>query len=163
MKTILIMRHAKSDWGEQYATDIERPLNPRGLRDALRMAAFLDTNDLLPQIIISSPARRAQMTATFISRHQNFIGELRLEQRAYLASDAMLLEIISELPDTAANAMLIGHNPSMEDLVQRLTGANVRMPTAAIARVRLSIDNWARITQTTGLLQWLIRPKLLRK
>ncbi len=160
MKTLLLMRHAKSDWGAQYATDFDRPLNARGQRDAPIMAAFLASHKLLPALIVSSPAQRARMTAEFIVRERAFAGEFVLDQRIYLASAAMLLEVIQDLPEAAETAMLVGHNPGMEDVIELLCGGAVRMPTAAIASLRLPADSWAQAQRAT--LQWLVKPKILR-
>ena len=162
MKTILLMRHAKSDWGAQYATDFERPLNARGQRDAPVMAAFLASHKLLPELIISSPAQRARLTAQFVSKERTFSGELRFDRRIYLASPAMLLDVVQELPDEVETAMLVGHNPGMEDLVELLCNGNVRMPTAAIASLRLYADSWTEARKGAAHLQWLVKPKILR-
>jgi len=97
MKTILLMRHAKSDWGAQYDTDFDRPLNARGQRDAPIMAAFMASHKLLPELIVSSPAQRARTTAEFVARERAFTGEFLFDQRIYLASPAMLLEVIQEV------------------------------------------------------------------
>ena len=163
MKTILFMRHAKSAWGAQYHSDFERPLNARGQRDAPMMAAFLAQHHLLPQHIVSSPAQRARLTAEFIAREARFQGQLLLDQRIYLASPAMLLDVIRDLPESVEVAMLVGHNPGMEDIIQRLGGGAVRMPTAAIASMRLYADAWADAQENRAYLQWLIKPKMFRK
>jgi len=162
MKTLLIMRHAKSDWGAEYASDFERPLNARGLRDAPMMAAFLDHNKLLPDHIVSSPAIRTRSTAEFLAREANFAGALTSDKRIYMASPAMLLEVIHELPPAVEKAMLVGHNPGMEDIIALLCGGRARMPTAAIASLRLSAEVWAEAQAGEAYLQWLLKPKLLR-
>ena len=162
MKTILFMRHAKSDWGAQYPSDFERPLNARGQRDAPLMAAFLAKHNLLPELIVSSPAQRARLTAKFIADNTKFRGELAFDQRIYLASPNMLLAVLRDLPEDIDSAMLVGHNPGMEDIIQLLSGGNVRMPTAAIASLRLYGDRWAEVQPGQAHLQWLIKPKILR-
>ena len=162
MKRILLMRHAKSDWGAQYATDFERSLNARGQRDAPIMAAFMAAHNLLPELIVSSPAQRAKMTAEFVARERTFAGEFIFDQRIYLASPAMLLEVIQELPDAVETAMLVGHNPGMEDIIELLCGGVVRMPTAAIASLRLQGETWGQTQAGQATLQWLVKPKILR-
>ena len=163
MKRILVMRHAKSDWGAQYHSDSERPLNARGQRDGPLMAAFLNAHKSLPEIIISSPAQRAQSTAAFVAQERAFGGELRLDDRVYLASASMLMEVVQGLPDAVSMALLVGHNPSMEDLVELLCGGRVRMPTAAIASMQVFVPSWSEVRAGAATLQWLVRPKLLRK
>jgi len=162
MKTLLLMRHAKSDWGEQYTSDLERPLNPRGLRDAPRMAAFLATQQPLPEIIVTSPARRARATAEYVAKERDFTGELVLDRRIYLATPSMLMEVIQNLPEEVERAMLVGHNPGTEDVIELLCGGNVRMPTAAIASLRLHVSQWADAHEGSAHLQWLIKPKILK-
>lgn len=162
MKTILFMRHAKSDWGPQYASDFERPLNARGQRDAPRMAAFLAQHELLPEAIVSSPAMRARMTAEYVAKEQHFRGEWIFDARIYLASPRMLLTVIRELPEPFNKIMLVGHNPGLEDIIYLLGGGQVRMPTAAIASLRLYADTWANVEPGQAHLQWLIKPKILR-
>jgi phosphohistidine phosphatase len=162
MKTVLLMRHAKSDWGTQYATDLDRPLNARGQRDAPMMAAFLASHKLLPEIIISSPAQRARSTAETVASVRDFDGELIFDRRIYLASPDMLVEVIRELPDEVETAMLVGHNPGMEDMIMMLCGGNARMPTAAIAGLRMYAESWPEVRGGDAYLQWLIKPKILR-
>ncbi len=162
MKTILFMRHAKSDWGPQYSSDFERPLNARGQRDAPAMAAFLAQRGLLPEHIVSSPAARARLTAEFFAHEDSFSGRLEFDRRIYLASPNMLLAVIRDLPEGVERAMLVGHNPGLEDVIEVLCGGNVRMPTAAIASLRLYADIWREVGARDAHLQWLIKPKLLR-
>ncbi len=162
MKTLLLMRHAKSDWGAQYSSDFERPLNQRGQRDAPRVAAFLASRQLLPEIIITSPALRARQTAETIARERTFAGQMRQDRRIYLASPSMLMEVIQNLPKEVEKAMMVGHNPGMEDVIALLCGGNVRMPTAAIASLRLHTSSWSEVGPHDAHLQWLIKPKILR-
>jgi phosphohistidine phosphatase len=163
MKTLMFMRHAKSDWGAQYRTDFERPLNARGQRDAPFMASFLAHNHLLPQRIVSTPAARARITAEFVAREEAFRGALDFDERIYLASPRMLLAVIRDLPESDDIVMLVGHNPGMEDIIELLCGGNVRMPTAAVASLRLYAERWADAAPGQAHLQWLIKPKLFRR
>lgn len=162
MKTLVLMRHAKSDWGAQYDSDFQRPLNARGLRDAPVMAAFLAQHNLLPEMVVTSPAQRARATADYVAREDMFLGELIEDNRIYLASAAMLLDVIYDLPEANERIMLVGHNPGMEDLIASLGGGAVRMPTAAIASLRLYADTWADVQPGDAHLKWLVKPKILR-
>jgi phosphohistidine phosphatase len=163
MKILQLMRHAKSAWGPQHRSDFERPLNARGQRDAPIMAAFLARRGLLPGRIVSSPAARARLTAEFVAHEASFEGGLEFDERIYLASPNMLLAVIRDLPDGVDRIMLVGHNPGMEDVIQTLCGGNVRMPTAAIASLRLYADIWRDVRPGGAHLQWLIKPKLILK
>ena len=161
VKTIMFMRHAKSDWGAQYSSDFERPLNRRGQRDAPMMAAFLASKKLLPGRIVSSPAQRARLTAEYVTRDQRFDGQLDFDERIYLASSNMLLDVIHDLSEDADKVMLVGHNPGLEDIIELLCGGNVRMPTTAVASLRLYAEIWRDVRPGDAYLQWLIKPKLL--
>ena len=161
MKELLIMRHAKSSWDPPYPTDFERPLNKRGRKAAPRMGEFLAERDLLPDLIVSSPAERAKQTTELFAEASGYDGELRFEQAIYHAFSGDLLAVVQGLPDEAERVMLVGHNPGFEMLVEQLCGGDVRMPTAAIAYIKLLELSWRDVDSEMGELQWLVTPKLL--
>ncbi|NOX62516.1 MAG: histidine phosphatase family protein [Chloroflexi bacterium] len=161
MKLLLLMRHAKSSWDPPYRSDFERPLAKRGLRDAPLMGEFLAETRYRPQLIISSPAMRARMTAERAAAAMNLEDNLRFDDRIYLAAARDLLQVAAELPDDIERAMLVGHNPGFEDAVEALCRGSVRMPTAAVACIALDIEHWRDIARAAGVLQWLLIPKLL--
>ena len=161
MKELLIMRHAKSAWDVSYNTDFERPLNKRGEKAAPRMGDFVADRDLLPDLIVSSPAARAKQTSALFMEAAAYDGEIQFEHGIYHAYANELLDIVQALPEEAERVMLVGHNPGFEMLVEQLCGGAVRMPTAAIAYIWLSAANWAEVEVETGELQWLVTPKLL--
>jgi len=161
MKELLIMRHAKSSWDLPYNTDFERPLNKRGRKAAPRMGEFLVDRDLLPDLIVSSPAERAKQTAELLVEASGYDGEMQLAHAIYHAYSEDLMLVVQGLPDEAERVMLVGHNPGFEMLVEQLCGGAVRMPTAAIAYIWLSAASWAEVEVETGELQWLVKPKLL--
>lgn len=160
MKTLLILRHAKS--GEKHIgmPDHDRPLNDRGERDAPRVGALLRDEDLVPESIISSTAVRAVRTARIAARSAGFKGEIETHSSLYLAQPASYLEALQELDDGVSRAMVVGHNPGLEDLVVVLTGRHERLPTAALVQIELPLDSWADLSlQTTGRLVGVWRPK----
>ena len=161
MKELLIMRHAKSSWNPPYPTDFERPLNKRGRKAAPRMGKFLAGRDLLPDLIVSSPAERAKQTVELFMMASGYDGETHFEQGIYNAYIGDLVAVVQGLPDAVERAMLVGHNPGFEMLVEQLCGGDVRMPTAAIAYIKLPVTSWADVGRETGELQWLVTPKLL--
>ena len=161
MKELLIMRHAKSSWDPKYRTDFERPLNKRGRKAAPRMGEFLADRDLLPDLIVSSPAERAKQTAELLMEASDYDGESHLDHGIYHAYSGDLLMVVQALPNEVERVMLVGHNPGFEMLVEQLCGGAVRMPTAAIAYVVLPTVSWADVDTETGELQWLVTPKLL--
>jgi phosphohistidine phosphatase len=162
MKELLILRHAKSSWKHPELDDHDRPLNKRGKRDAPRMGELIRNEGMVPERIVSSTAARARTTARLVAEACGYGGELRVTQRLYLAGPDEYLDLLSELDDRVASAMVVGHNPGMEELVEELTGAAERMPTAALARVALDVKSWAEVVgPRRGRLLGLWRPKEL--
>lgn len=143
-KELLIMRHAKSSWGNETLSDHDRPLNKRGLRDAPRMAQLLVEWELVPEIMLCSTAKRARMTAQLLVEiFGNVSVQLDTFDQLYLAQPEAYLELLQQLPDSCGRVMVIGHNPGLEELVAELTGEDEFMATAAIAHVDLGQDTWA--------------------
>lgn len=161
MKELLILRHAKSSWREADLDDHDRPLNARGERDAPRMGALIRERDIVPEIVVSSTAVRACTTARIVAASCGFEGEVLLARELYLASPETYLHILAQSAGAARRAMVVGHNPGIEELVTRLTGAEERMPTAALARVRLPLEDWRSVGDARGELADLWRPKEL--
>ncbi len=161
MKTLLLLRHAKSSWDDPTADDIDRPLAPRGEKDASRVGAFLAKSKHRPDLIVSSPAERAKATAKRVARAAAYPGEIQLEPAIYLADAPALLEVVHHLPDAADCVLLVGHNPGLETLVTMLCGASARLPTAALACIAFDTDRWAAVQAGTGTLLWLVNPKVL--
>jgi len=159
MKTLYILRHAKSSWNNTGLSDFERPLNERGFDDAPMMGGVMKKNKFQPDLILSSPAKRAVQTATIIRKSADISGEIQFDKRIYEASPKRLLEVIAEQNAGSESILLVGHNPGLEGLVEFLTGESPPMPTAAVAVIDLNIEQWSEITSTTGTLRTLIRPK----
>ena len=159
MKTLFILRHAKSSWDDATLSDFERPLNERGEKAAPLMGEVMAKNNFTPEIIISSPAERAKQTAALAKKAAGFEAEISFDERIYEASVSQLIEIISEIADETDAAMIVGHNMGFENLVRALTGHFETMPTAALAVVDLEIDSWNDVQPETGKLRKLIRPK----
>ncbi len=159
MKTLFIMRHAKSSWDDANLSDFERPLNDRGLKTAPFMGEVMAKNGFTPEIIVSSPAMRARQTAELVKNSAAFEAGIQFDERIYEASPMRLLEVVSEIEDEYASAMIVGHNPGFENIVRVLTGKLEPMPTAALAVVELEIDSWKETNAETGDLRKFIRPK----
>lgn len=161
MKTLLLLRHAKSSWGDPAAPDFDRPLAQRGVADAPRIGQALQQRGLLPDLILSSPAVRATQTIEAVVKAAGLGLSPQFDQNIYGASPAELLAIIRRIPDVNSCAMLVGHNPGFAEVVSRLTGTSQDMPTAALACVELPIESWADVEDGGGKLVWVITPKLL--
>jgi phosphohistidine phosphatase len=159
MKTLLVLRHAKSSWNNPALDDHERPLNTRGRRDAPRMGLLMRESGLIPDVVISSDAVRARLTAEAVAEAARYRGEILLDPRLYLAGPADILSPLSALRDNVETVMIVGHNPGLETLVEQLTGEPQDMPTAALAQIRLPIDRWRDLALSTrGRLVGLWRP-----
>jgi phosphohistidine phosphatase len=143
MKTLLILRHAKSSWKNPNLSDHERPLNKRGKNDAPRMGQLLAREGLVPDLIISSSAVRAKATAEFVALACDYQSEIQYTRDLYHAWPAAYIDILHEVQNKHQRVMVIGHNPGIEELVEELSGEWVRMPTAALAQITPNIDHWA--------------------
>ncbi|MEP7212587.1 MAG: histidine phosphatase family protein [Acidobacteriota bacterium] len=159
MKRLYLLRHAKSSWSEPDLADFDRPLNSRGLDAAPFMGRYIATKDYLPDLIVSSPARRALETAELVRENTGANIEIQLNDRVYEASPQTLLQIAAAVDDAAGSVMLVGHNPGMEAFVRLLTGRSEAMPTAALAVIDLGIDCWSNIKEGCGTLVEVVRPK----
>ncbi len=162
MKTLLVLRHAKSSWDNPTLSDYDRPLNKRGKRDAPRMGKHLQHQGLIPERILSSSAKRARKTATKVAKACGYSGKIKRVDRFYLAPPSVYYELVQALPDKYQSVMVVGHNPTMEQLVTLLTGEIKAMPTTALAQIELPIEHWKSFNlHTKGKLVNLWTPKTL--
>ena len=161
MKTLLLLRHAKSDWADISLRDFDRPLADRGKRDAPRIGKALGKRGPLPDLIISSPAARARQTIEAVIDSAGIDISPQFNDSVYGAVDAELIRLIRQLPDSSDCVLLVGHNPAFEQLVSRLTGTYPHMPTAALACIQFKIETWADLEDGQGKLLWLLTPKQL--
>ena len=162
-KTVLILRHAKSSWDPPSISDKDRPLNSRGQRDAPKVGQLLIEEQLVPDLILTSSAKRARQTANLVGGSSQYAHGITEVSQFYLAQPLVYMSYLSDLPDHYSRVMLIGHNPGLELLIDELTSCHETMPTAALAQVCLPIDNWPEIlslnNKNRGQLIRLWRPK----
>lgn len=144
MKTLTLVRHAKSSWKDTRLSDRERPLNKRGKRDAPVMGKRMIEHGIRPSLIISSPARRAWSTAKIIAAQISYpIEFLQREDGLYLASLDEILDIIVAQDNRFNNLMVVGHNPGMTDFANFLSpGLTNNLPTAGVISVQIDQDDW---------------------
>ncbi len=169
-RELLLLRHAKSSWESNVRGDFERPLAPRGLKDAVRLATWMQSQSITPDFIVSSPAARAKQTVQQIcTQPAPPVERICWEEQLYLADLATLFGVLADIPDTARRPMLVGHNPGMDELLVYLCGDGLPhtasgklMTTAALARIELPVD-WSRLAACCGRLIDLVRPKDLRQ
>jgi phosphohistidine phosphatase len=162
MKTLLILRHAKSSWKDEQVGDHDRPLNKRGKREAPRVGELLQQANLRPELIISSTAKRARKTASKVARQCGYQGVIELRGTLYLAPPDAYVEMLRSVDDLVNRVMVVGHNPGLEQLLALLTGHHTPLPTAALAHIGLDVARWRDMnTQTRGVLIDLWRPDIL--
>jgi phosphohistidine phosphatase len=162
MKTLLILRHAKSSQADPSLDDHDRPLNQRGLLDAPRMGQLMLKHNLLPDLVISSTAKRARMTVQEWAKTCGYKKKITYTRDIYGAGAAAYIQCLQSV-DQAGQVMVVGHNPDLEELIILLTGRNERMPTAALAQIQLPINSWQELkAATNGKLLAVWRPKELK-
>ncbi|MBX3180696.1 MAG: histidine phosphatase family protein [Candidatus Hydrogenedentes bacterium] len=149
MKTLLIMRHAKSSWKQEGQPDHDRPLNDRGKRDAPRMGRLLARQGLRPDRILCSSAKRARRTAEGLAGPLDCAGAIELRDDLYAAGPNAYLDALRALPPEVRTAMVIGHDPALSELVCALAGEALEMPTAAIACFSLNLLTWDALAMDT--------------
>lgn len=142
MKELLVLRHAKSSWNDLSLRDFDRPLNKRGKMDAPRMGKLLAEQDLVPDLIITSAAVRARLTAEAVAETSGYDAEIFETSELYMAMPEDYIAVLNHVQDSNTLVMVVGHNPGIEDLIEDLTGEWYRMPTAALAHIQLDIDSW---------------------
>ena len=158
MKTLFLMRHAKSSWENADLADFDRPLNAQGEIEATFIGETIRQQKFQIDLIISSPAERAKQTAFLIKKHAQITSEIVFDDKIYEASPHALLRIVSELNEDKNFVLLIGHNPGFENLIKILTGKIEPMPTATLAVINLQIGNWSETTAGCGQLEIKISP-----
>lgn len=171
MKTILLLRHAKSSWGDPELDDFDRPLAKRGKKDAPCMGEVLASFEHRPDQILSSPARRAKQTAEAIAEACGYKKSIRWEESFYGGESEDLITALQHLPRSIERPLLVGHNPTMEETVADLIMPrqegwyeqfSIQMPTAALACLTVDITEWSALEPGEAVLQWFLIPKLVK-
>lgn len=163
-KKILIMRHAKSSWEDHSLRDFDRPLNNRGLRDAPRMGRYLSEQDVIPDQIVSSPAKRAMNTIRLVADEAGIEpGSIIWDEDLYFRGGGAYMNAIQKMDTSSQTVMTVGHYPMVDEVVSMLTG---KMPikhfaTATIACLHTDVKEWKDIEAGCCKLLWMIKPKEL--
>jgi phosphohistidine phosphatase len=161
MKTLLLARHAKSNWENSALSDHDRPLSLRGERDAPRMGKRLISGGVKPDILISSPALRAYSTAVKIAAEIGYPkDDILVKAKLYFEGTAGMLDVIHSLKPKADIAMLFGHNPTITELVNALAQTTIgNVPTCGIAEIQFDIESWEDVHEGLGTMQLFDYPK----
>jgi len=155
-RQLLVMRHAKSAWPEGVA-DLDRPLNRRGEQASATIGSFLLVNDLLPDHVVASPARRARDTAELVLQAAGQRPSVRVERELY---EGDVMRVVRELPPDARRALLVGHQPDMGELLHALCGVDAHIPTGLLALLELE-GPWSVQPAGRSVLQLLVGPRML--
>lgn len=166
MKTLTLLRHAKSGWDDPVARDFDRALNARGKQAAARVGRYLRDEALAFDFVIASPAIRVVETLDHLATGLGAVLSPSWERRIYLASAATLLDIVTALPADADRVLMVGHNPGLEDLILLLaadgalrSSVEEKFPTAALAELSLTASRWSDVAAPGATLVRYVRPR----
>lgn len=160
MKYLYLVRHAKSSWDDASLSDIERPLNKRGKKDAPFMGKLLNKMKISPELLITSPAKRALTTARIFAEEIDYPDKkIIIDERIYGASPGEIIKIISEL-DEQNIIMVFGHNPTFTSVANFLSVSNIdNLPTCSVTGIEFPVDNWPQIEEHKGKIILFEYPK----
>ncbi len=163
MKTLYVIRHAKSSWDAMNVDDFERPLNERGKRDAPRMGKRLKEKDIHPGLMLASPAKRTLNTSKRIAKILGYPRDnIKTDRRLYHPDEETILSIVQGLKDKLDHVMLFSHNPGLTDFVNTLMdGANDidNVPTCGVVALQFNVDSWSDVDWGKGKLLFFDYPK----
>ncbi|MBI1208367.1 MAG: histidine phosphatase family protein [Azospirillum sp.] len=171
MKTLHLLRHAKSAWDDPELSDHERPLAPRGIRAATRMGRYLAATGFDVDLVLCSTARRAADTLAQVQTHLDSQAPVERERGLYQCGPAVLIERLRDLPDSAGSVLVVGHIPDLQEVALQLaSGAETsgsralakKFPTAAIASLEFPTDHWRDLAPGSGLLIRFVKPKEIK-
>ena len=169
MRTLYLLRHAKSSWSDPTLPDEERPLAPRGRQDGKRIAEHLLQLGIEPELVLCSSAQRTRETLELVRPALAATTSVVLEAELYASTADELLERLHAVPDGVASVLLIGHNPGLQDLALLLASAGAELsrleakfPTAALATLALPTATWKELSQADAVLAAFVVPKQLR-
>jgi phosphohistidine phosphatase len=168
MKSLHLLRHAKSSWDDPVERDFDRPLNGRGHRAARRMGEWLKESGLAFDLVMASPALRIRQTIEGVEAGLGARLQPHFDKRIYMASAASLFDVVRETPDSVQTLLLVGHNPGLEDLLLLATEgetsalrseAESKYPTATFSTLSLPAASWAEVTEGGASLVRFVRPR----
>lgn len=168
MKKLSLLRHAKSGEDVSGKPDFDRPLNERGHKAAIRMGRWMAEEGIRFDRILASPAVRIRETLAGVAKGYGAPLDAEFDRNLYLASPADLMDRLHDMDDRVTHLLLVGHSPGIEELLLSLTSAeddllheevSLRYPTAAYARLRFSVANWADVRKGEGMLVQFMRPR----
>ena len=164
MKTIHLIRHAKSSWEDSRLSDVQRPLAQRGSKDCKIMGQHIIAAGWNHRNIYCSQAKRAQMTIAGLAKSLSHLKiDWQIDSELYTFSAGVLLDWLADLSDECQAITLVGHNPAFTDLINRLCDARLdNLPTCGYAQLSAEMDSWAQVKQSEFQLKHLLKPKMFK-
>lgn len=161
MKVLILVRHAKSSWDDPDLADVDRPLNKRGKKNAPEMGQRLKSQGIMPDQMVSSPAKRARSTAKRIAKQLGYPKEnIRLAEEIYEAGLDNLLLLVKNIHGDPGTLMLFGHNPAITEFANNLTGIDIQnIPTCGIVSIQFDVEEWKQVDYKKGKLISFDYPK----
>ena len=164
MKNLLLMRHGKSSWKNDSLADHERPLKKRGRKDSKRIAKVINKNKLVPDLILTSSAKRAKETAEVVIETLSYDKQVVYSDELYMGEPQDFISLLSDLDNELNTVMIVAHNPGLEAYLQIIDGEIEALPTAGLGHLVLAIDQWRDISfDTMGDLIGFWTPKGLKE
>jgi phosphohistidine phosphatase len=163
MRTLYLLRHAKSSWKNDELADFERPLAGRGRKASETIGRFLKEKEITFDLVLCSPAVRARETTDLVLRSAKLRADVRYDERIYEATPGRLIDVISQIENEYKAVVLVGHNPGMAELLQVVTGQTEEFPTATLAKIVFKNSKWTEVATRKGTLEWVVRPRGLDK
>ena len=170
MKTIFLLRHAKSSWDDVRLDDFDRPLSSRGIKSCKKMGKYLKKNKLIPDIVYCSSAIRAKQTWEVVNRIVEIKENILYEDSLYMSDFSNFINIIKKTKNNFKNLMIVSHNPGIENLALELSKdknneiyekINIKFPTGALIIIKFDLNNWSKVDCKKGKLYEFIKPKEL--
>lgn len=163
VKSLIVFRHAKSDWDADYSSDHDRPLARRGVKAAKTMGLLLAKSGKLPDLILCSTATRARQTLELAYHHGNWNSKIQYSEQLYDSAAGEIISLLQQMQNSSHSIMVVGHEPTWSQLISQLIGGgNIRFPTAAMARIDFYLNDWAGINAGNGQLRWLLQPRFFK-
>lgn len=160
MKSLYLVRHAKSSWKDTLLEDVKRPLKQRGKKNAAQLGEMLKKKREIPDLIISSPAKRALDTAKIIAKELKYpVKKIRKDERLYMAGEEEFIDVIGEVKKSVDRLMIVSHNFGITIFANRVSETElINIPTAGIVRTDFEMKKWEEIKRTAGKLVFFESP-----
>ena len=163
MKNVYLIRHAKSNWNDESKSDFERGLNKRGQKAIPTMANALKEKQIIPDLILSSAAKRTKLTAKGLAKEIGYTGEIQYTDTLYMAEPEEVLSLIQNMNDKYDTVFIVGHNPETTELSNIMTNCYIdNVPTLGIVAIKLPVSSWKHVVTEEGKLTFFIYPKMFK-